>query len=108
MTTATFDITTVEDLRAIYDQPKPAPAHKVIDLRFDDFVPHEFEVLPRIHEFLGLPFEEPERRRVREWLALDAARRRPSRRFTLAEFGLDAAQVNAAFAGYIGRYAEWL
>jgi hypothetical protein len=84
------------------------PVDKVMDLRFDDIVKREFEVMQRIYDFIGQPFTDSAKSHVREWLAMDSARHSPSRRYALAEFGLDTQRVNSAFFAYIQRYAEWI
>ncbi|MET0657546.1 MAG: sulfotransferase [Steroidobacteraceae bacterium] len=84
------------------------PADKVCDTRFDDIVKDELGVLSRLYEFLDMPFTDTARDNVRQWLAMDAARRESSPTFTLEEFGLEASTVNRAFAGYIERYHDYL
>lgn len=84
------------------------PPAKVHDVRFGDIVNREFEVLAGIYRFLGLAFTEASHANVNAWLALDASRRETPRKFTLAEFGLDEAQVDATFAAYIEHYRDYL
>jgi hypothetical protein len=84
------------------------PPQKVIDVRFEDIVSHEFELLGRIYDFLGIPLTDAARSNVREWLSMDAGRREPSPKFTLDEFGLDASTVNQVFSQYIDRYRDYL
>lgn len=84
------------------------PAAKVLDLRFEEIVADEWNTLSRLYEFLGMPFTDMSRDNIRQWLAMDAARREPSQKFSLAEFGLDAPTVNNAFAAYSARYHSYL
>ena len=101
---ASFGVTMQRHLewRAAY------PAEKVRDVRFGDVVDHEFDVLTSLYDFLGIAFTERSRANVRAWLAMDAERHDTPRKFTLAEFGLDEAKVNATFAGYLARYRDYL
>ncbi len=84
------------------------PAHKVRDVRFDDIVNRDVDVLAGLYDFLGMPFTDTSRANVEAWLKRDAARRDQSQPRQLAEFGLDDATVNNTFAAYIGRYHDFL
>jgi hypothetical protein len=84
------------------------PQDKVLDMCFEDVATREFDALSRVYAFLGVPFTERSRQKVRDWLQMDAARRVPSQQFDLATFGLDEATVNERFAPYIERYAKFL
>lgn len=84
------------------------PASRVRDVRFDEVVADEAGVLRRLYDFLALPFTQTAHDNVRQWLAMDAARREASPKFTLEEFGLDASTVDRVFAAYIERYRHLL
>ena len=84
------------------------PQDKVMDVRFDDIVNHEFDALPKIFEFLNVSFTTDARNGIEAWLKMDALRHKPARQFQLAEFGLTSERVNERFAPYLQRYAEFI
>ena len=84
------------------------PQDKVFDARFGDVVSREFELLPKIFEFLKLPFTDVERTKVAAWIKMDEARRITPQRHQLSEFNLTTEQVNARFAPYLQRYSAFL
>ena len=84
------------------------PQDKVMDVRFDDIVNHEFDALPKIFEFLNVSFTTDARNGIEAWLKMDALRHKPARQIQLAEFGLTSERVNERFAPYLQRYAEFI
>lgn len=84
------------------------PADKVIDIAFDEIVGDEMAVLEKVFGFLRAPFTDAHRENVKRWLAMDAARREPSRQYAAPDFGLEAERVNATFAGYVHRYVRFI
>ena len=84
------------------------PADKVMDVRIGEIVSNEFDLLPKIYEFLNIPFDDVARNNIQAWLKKDAARRQTPRQFTLADYGMTAEQVDEKFAGYLQRYKDFL
>jgi hypothetical protein len=76
--------------RARHDQ-----AH-FIDVQYDDFVADPIGTVEAIYHRLGVSLGAEARAAMS---SLQAEGRRPSHRYDLADFGLTAAQVDAAFAG---------
>ena len=84
------------------------PADKVLDIRFDDIMRDEIDVLQNIYHFLGMQLGEGARAHVRDWLALDARRGHQPTTATLAEYGLTPAMIEDRFGAYIRRYGDYL
>lgn len=84
------------------------PESKVLDVRFDDVVDNDQQLLPRIYEFLDMPLADPSRTRVESWVEMDLARRQVPQRFSLSDFGLHASQVDERFSAYVRRYGDYL
>jgi hypothetical protein len=77
--------------------------------RFADLHQAELEADPAraiagAYEQLGLPFSGEFERRIRRWQAEHPRGRRGPHAYTLAEFGLEAGAVRAAFAEYLERF----
>ena len=89
------------------------PGARVCDLYYDDFVADPLAAVARVYEFAGERLSDAARcgmelylqrsYRDREGNGASGDRRRPVRR-TIADFGIDRAAVDRAFAPYIERF----
>jgi hypothetical protein len=79
----------------------PARFH---DVRYQALVADSLGEVERLYARLGLPLSGATRQRMRRWIGRHHHRGRSRRhRYSLADFGLDPAEVNRRFA----RYREW-
>ncbi|MGE0383972.1 MAG: sulfotransferase [Gammaproteobacteria bacterium] len=92
--------------RCIAARQDPALDARVLDIRHRDLAADPFAALERIYAQFGLDFSPAAQARFRAWIA-QPVQQHSSVKFTLEEFGLDAASVDAAFAGYRERYGEY-
>ena len=76
------------------DRARHDPAH-FIDVEYDDFVADPLGTVEAIYHRLGTPLTASARARM---TAPQSAARRPAHRYTLDDFGLTPAEVDAAFA----------
>lgn len=80
------------------------PAERVVDVQYEDTVARPVETVQRVYEHLGLPYTEQVAEGVRAYLAANPRDKHGAHTYTLEEFGLDAAEVDAAFADYRSRF----
>ncbi|HEY2165852.1 MAG TPA: sulfotransferase, partial [Jatrophihabitantaceae bacterium] len=76
-----------------------------LDVRYEDFVADPIGVVQRVYDRLEVPFADEARAAmtsVHEQTRASGAR--PSHTYSLADFGLTEADVDAAFDGYRERY----
>jgi len=78
---------------------------RVSDVRFTDLVTDPLETVARVYDELGLALTAQARDAMARHLETDHHASAPKRAYTLAEYGLDAAAIEAAFAPYIERFA---
>jgi Sulfotransferase family len=73
-----------------------------VDVYYDDFVADPVGTVEAVYSAFGLDLEEPARGAV-ERLHRESVEgpRRPAHRYTLAGFGLSAAEVDERFSGYL-------
>ncbi|MFI5889704.1 sulfotransferase family protein [Actinoplanes sp. NPDC051513] len=76
------------------DRARHDPAH-FIDVDYDDFVADPLRTVESIYDRLGTPLTASARAAM---TALQSEGRRPAHRYTLGDFGLTPADVDAAFA----------
>jgi hypothetical protein len=60
----------------------------------------------RVYDRLGRPFEAGMEERIGQWTAANPQHGHGPHRYDLADFGLAAADVDAAFADYLDRFAD--
>lgn len=80
------------------------PADRVVDVRYEDTVRDPVGTTRHIYDRLGLEVTPAVEQGVRTYLADNPRDKHGSHRYSLAEFGLDAEAVDAAFAGYRERF----
>ncbi|KRF10462.1 sulfotransferase [Nocardioides sp. Soil796] len=81
------------------------PEEQFVDVHYEDFVADAPGVVARIHDTFGLPLGDD----VKEAVAASheeskASERRPDHRYSLSDFGLTEAEVDARFAGYMDEH----
>jgi hypothetical protein len=80
------------------------PADRVIDVHYSDTVSDPVGTVGRIYEHFGLPLTAAAEAGVRAYLDDNPRDKHGTHRYSLADFGLDPAQVDAAFASYRERF----
>ncbi|WP_245617743.1 sulfotransferase family protein [Nitriliruptor alkaliphilus] len=80
------------------------PDDRVVDVRYEDTVRDPVGTTRHIYDRLGLEVTPAVEEGVRAYLTDNPRDKHGSHRYTLDEFGLDADEVDAAFAGYRGRF----
>jgi len=83
------------------------PANKIIDVRFEDILKNEFDVLQKIYEFLDMNFSDTSRNNVQAWQDMDNERGHQRDSSSLADYGLTEQQGIERFTPYIERYSEF-
>jgi hypothetical protein len=80
-------------------------ASHFLDVRYEDFVADPIGVVERVYQRLDAPFTDAARTAMTaEHEQSRSGGGRPSHSYSLADFGLTEAQVDAEFAGYRERY----
>ena len=81
------------------------PAHRVVDVHYDDTVAQPVETVKRVYAHLGLDFGPQVGDAVRAFLKANPRDKHGSHSYSLEEFGLDRDEVDEAFAGYRARFS---
>jgi hypothetical protein len=93
--------------RSISRQIKPLPddlASRVAEVRYEELVRDPLGVVERIHAGFGLPFEPGMREAMGRWMEEHPRDRHGKHRYTLEQFSLDSAEVDAVAAPYRERF----
>lgn len=77
---------------------------RVSDVRFTDLTADPLGTVERVYGELDIPFTPAARDAMARHLESDHHASAPKRAYTLAEFGLDEAAIESAFAPYIARF----
>ena len=80
------------------------PADRVIDVHYADTVNDPVGTVSRIYEQFGLPMTAAAEDGVRRYLRDNPRGKYGTHRYALADFGLERAEVDAAFAAYRDRF----
>jgi hypothetical protein len=80
------------------------PSDRVVDVLYDDTVHHPVETVEKVYAQLGLDYTPAVADGVRAYLAANPRDKHGSHSYSLEEFGLDRAEVDAAFATYRERF----
>jgi hypothetical protein len=75
-----------------------------LDVSFKDLVERPMEAVRSVYRFLGKRLEEPVERRMHEWIDVRRKRRKRSHRYSLEQFGLERAEVQARLEFYTARF----
>jgi LPS sulfotransferase NodH len=84
------------------------PQIEVLDISYSSIEKQPMRVVEEVYEFLGLKPTPAVRAGIEAWLAADAHGTGKRHVYALADCGLSAAEINAAFAGYIERFSAYL
>jgi len=82
------------------------PADRVVDVQFEDTVAHPVETVEKVYAHLGLDYTPAVAEGVQAYLAANPRDKHGTHTYTLAEFGLDQAEVEAAFTTYNERFSR--
>lgn len=82
------------------------PDHPILDVAYRDLIADPVKVVETIYAFAGRDLSGPAADAMRAYLAANPAGKHGAHRYDLAEFGLEAADVSARFAGYTERYLD--
>ena len=93
--------------RALAARQDPAVDQRVVDLSHRDLLDDPLGVVRRLYALLGDTLSAEAEARMERWIAAPA-QHLSSVRFSLAEFGLTDAAVDAAFGPYRSRFARFL
>ena len=81
-----------------------APDAPFMDLWFDDTVINPQPEIARVYDFIGSELTEKAATEMNLWQDMNRREKRPEHHYTLEEYGLSAAGLNARFASYTERY----
>lgn len=73
---------------------------RFLDIDFADTVARPLAVLERVYAFAGLSFGPAQRQAAEDWIGANRREQRASHDYSLAQFGLTAAQMEADYAAY--------
>ncbi len=76
------------------------PPERVVDVMYDDTVARPVETVERVYAHLGLDYTPAVAKGVEDYLAANPRDKHGTHTYTLEEFGLDRAEVDARFASY--------
>ena len=79
-------------------------AERVVDVHYTDTVEDPVGTVRRVYEHFGLELTPAVEQGVRDYLAENPRDKHGTHRYTLEDFGLDRAEVDAAFAPYRERF----
>ncbi len=88
------------------DRARLEPLHpgQFLDLQHDDFVADPWPGIESIYRLRGEPLGEKGRASMAQWLAEHPRGKYGKHEYRLADYGITAAQVEALFGDYAGRY----
>ncbi|MDP9101042.1 MAG: sulfotransferase [Actinomycetota bacterium] len=80
------------------------PADRVVDVQYADTVADPVGTVRRVYEHFGLDYTDEVAGGVRRYLVANPRDKHGTHTYSLADFGLAAGEVEAAFAGYNDRF----
>ena len=80
------------------------PEHPIVDVRYADLVERPVETVGAIYGSLGIPFGEATAAGIAAYVEANPKGRFGVHGYRLGDFGLDPAQLEERFAGYIERH----
>jgi hypothetical protein len=93
-----------EILELFVDARKRVGDDRFIDVYYRDLVANPVQVLQQIHSALGETFTPADKKTAESFLIANRARKHGFHRYALADFGMDAADVNRRFSFYGDRF----
>ena len=82
-----------------------APARQFLDVSYDDIESNPLGVVRGIYEFLGWPLTAEVESRIEAFLEANPKNKHGVHRYSLAEYGLSAADELNRYADYCKRFA---
>lgn len=82
----------------------PGQRAQVVDINFSDLTADPLTVIANLYDSFGLTLSALARERMERHLATDHHGKGPQRRYSLAEFGMTADDIDAAFGEYIDQF----
>ena len=79
---------------------------RFFDVNFRETVTDPIGLVERIYQRFGLPMTTAARAAIEEYMRKNPREKRPSHHYTVEQFGLDAAELQARFALYRERYIQ--
>ena len=76
----------------------------VVDIHFADLTARPVETVEALYDRFAIPFTPEFRERLLRYLDADRHGKEPKRQYTLAEFGMDEAAIEARFGRYIDHF----
>jgi hypothetical protein len=80
------------------------PQVRIVDVHYVELIADPMAAARSLYQAFGLEMTDAAHLAMTAHLAVDHHGKGPARRYGLADFGLDEAQIEAAFGGYIERY----
>jgi hypothetical protein len=89
--------------RAVAIRDETAP-ERFVDVHYATLVSNPFEVVEQLYAAAGLDVSSLTRRRMQEWFDAHPQHQAGKHSYSLADYGLDRATVEARFASYLERF----
>jgi hypothetical protein len=80
------------------------PEHPIVDIQYDDLVRDPVATVASIYESIGDRLDGETREAMTRYAAAHPRGSLGVHGYTLAQYGLDAAEISERFSGYVNRY----
>jgi LPS sulfotransferase NodH len=80
------------------------PEHPIVDIQYDDLVRDPVATVASIYESIGDRLDDETRETMTRYAAAHPRGSLGVHGYTLAQHGLDAAEISERFSGYVNRY----
>ena len=91
----------LDDFLAVRERANPA---LFLDVAYESIERAPLETIERVYDFLGWPLTETGRGAIERFLAANPKDKHGVHRYTLEQYGLDAAELTRRFAAYCERF----
>jgi hypothetical protein len=91
-------------LQACVDARDVLPAHRTIDVRFDEFMADDVAMVRRIYDLAGQPFTDSVGAAMARFMAHNPRGRHGAVHYDLGQFGLDRARLRESLRFYVDRF----
>jgi hypothetical protein len=95
-------------LRRCAEERSALPEGQTIDVHFDEFMRDDMAMVQRIYDLAGQPLDEQARSAMTGFMASHPRGKHGAVEYDMAEFGLDPAELRAAFTFYTDRFGVTL
>ena len=93
--------TSIERMDAFRDAH---PEHPIVDVQYRDLVRDPVATVAAIYDATGAALDDGAAAAMRAYMAANPQGRFGAHRYDLADYGLDAGEIDERFAGYVERY----